>query len=90
MIVVRLIWFKILLSYNIVYYIGELEIMPMSKDQPMASKSDIVHNMRHRALLLWGVGREAELEPIIHEAAYNVWVLSQNLPEPQVEPGFYF
>tara|TARA_B100000745_G_C20029322_1_gene350330 strand:+ start:275 stop:445 length:171 start_codon:yes stop_codon:yes gene_type:complete len=56
----------------------------------MAAKSDIVHSMRQRAFELWGVSREEELESIINEAAYNVWMLSQDLPEAHVEPGFYF
>ena len=64
--------------------------MPMSEDHPMAARADIVHSMRQRAVELWGVTREKELESIIEEAAYNVWILSQNLPEAHVEPGFYF
>ena len=64
--------------------------MPMSKDHPMAAKSDIVHSMRQRAFELWGVTRAKELESIINETAYNVWILTQDLPEAHVEPGFYF
>ena len=64
--------------------------MPMSEDHPMAARAEIVHSMRQRAFELWGVTREKELESIIEEAAYNVWILSQNLPEAHVEPGFYF
>ena len=64
--------------------------MPMSKTQPMASRKEISGSLKKRAAELWGGDRAESLEPIIQETAGHIWLISQNLPAPEEEPGFYF
>ena len=64
--------------------------MPMSKAQPMSSTEEIMKTLEERATELWGRERSEELRPLIEQTAGHIWQLSQDLPDSEEEPGFYF
>ena len=63
--------------------------MPISKNEPMASREEIFKSLENQAAALWGAERIDEHRPAIEGAAGNIWQLSQDLPDFEVEPGFY-
>lgn len=64
--------------------------MSMSEDMPMASREEIAKSLEGRAAQLWGQQRADELTQTIEETAEHILRLSQNLPDAEEEPGFYF
>ncbi len=64
--------------------------MPMTKQEPMASRDEIVHSLTMQATELWGAERAEGLRSLIEQTAGHVWQLSQDLPAPDEEPAFYF
>ena len=64
--------------------------MSMSKAQKLGSEKEIADSLFERAAQLWGKERAGELAAVIEQSASNIWRLSQNLPEENEEPGFYF
>ena len=49
----------------------------------------IADSLADRALALWGPERVEELRDLIQETAQRVWLISQDPPPAQEEPGFY-
>ena len=64
--------------------------MPMTKQEPMATREEIVHSLKMQATELWGAERAEGLQTLIEQTAAHIWQLSQDLPFPDEEPGFYF
>ncbi len=64
--------------------------MPTSSSQPMSSKEEIASSLKARAEELWGARRASELQKLLETTAENVWQISQDLPDEEEEPGFYF
>ncbi len=64
--------------------------MPTSPSQPMSSKEEIASSLKARAEELWGTQRASELQKLLEETAEHVWQVSQDLPDEEEEPGFYF
>ena len=64
--------------------------MSISGDQKLGSEKEIADSLFDRATQLWGQERAGELTAVIEQAANNIWHLSQNLPEEDEQPGFYF
>ena len=64
--------------------------MPMTNQEPMASKEEITQSLKMQATLLWGLDRSQELQSQIEQTADHILRLSQDLPFPDEEPGFYF
>lgn len=56
--------------------------------QGKGSPREIAEALFERAVALWGRERAAALRPILEQTAKNLWVLSRNAPERDVEPGF--
>ena len=64
--------------------------MPMSPEEPLASRAEIARSLGERAVELWGRERAGEIGPTIEQTAGQIWLISQNLPLSDEEPGFYF
>ncbi len=64
--------------------------MSMSESQPMASKDELALSMKKRAVELWGAERASEIDLSIDGMAERIYLISQNLPQAEEEPGFYF
>ena len=64
--------------------------MPTSPSQPMGSKTEIASSLEARAEELWGPQRATELQELLEQTAEHVWKISQDLPNDEEEPGFYF
>ncbi len=56
----------------------------------MTSKEEIASSLKARAEELWGARRASELQKLLETTAENVWQISQDLPDDEEEPGFYF
>ena len=64
--------------------------MPMSENTPMDSEESIANSLNERATELWGNERARVLRLLIGQTANRIWRISQDLPPPDEEPGFYF
>ena len=64
--------------------------MSMSESQPMASKEELALSMKKRAIELWGAERASEIGLNIEGMAERIYQISQDLPQAEEEPGFYF
>jgi hypothetical protein len=62
----------------------------MPKSQPMTSREEILKSLEERATALWGQERAQEIRSTIEQTAGHIWQLSQDLPDLEEEPGFYF
>ena len=49
----------------------------------------IAGSLTDRAVALWGPERAEELQNLIQETAQRVWLISQDPPPANEEPGFY-
>ena len=63
--------------------------MPISENQPMSSKEEILASLEGMAAALWGKERVEQHRTAIEGAAGHIWQLSQDLPSFEEEPGFY-
>ena len=63
--------------------------MPVSTDQPMASREEIVRSLDEKAAAFWGRERAETVRPLIEETAGRIWRISQHPPPGDQEPGFY-
>ena len=64
--------------------------MSMSESQPMASEEELALSMKKRAVELWGAERASEIDLTIDGMAERIYLISQNLPQAEDEPAFYF
>ena len=53
------------------------------------SPDSIASSLTDRAVSLWGPERAEELRDLIKETAQRVWLISQDPPPADEEPGFY-
>ena len=53
------------------------------------SPDSIAGTLSDRAVALWGSERAEELRDLIQETAQRVWLISQDPPPADEEPGFY-
>lgn len=63
--------------------------MPISKNQPMSSKEEILKSLEDKATALWGKEQVEQHRSAIDGASGHIWQLSQDLPDFEEEPGFY-
>ena len=57
---------------------------------PKLSKEEMVAQLTDRARAVWGPERAEALNGALEEAGANLWVLTDNLPDRDEEPAFFF
>ena len=60
----------------------------ITKD-PTPSQEEITRGLSEQAKRLWGEERAEELKPSLENTASQLLRLAGNLPERDLEPGFY-
>ncbi len=61
----------------------------MANNTPNPSAADIAGQLTEQAKALWGERRAAQLQQSLEETARMLLELRHNLPDRDVEPGFY-
>ena len=61
----------------------------MTTNDPTPSHEKITQGLSDQAKLLWGEVRAEELTPSLENTASQLLRLADNLPERDLEPGFY-
>ena len=64
--------------------------MPISSEEPMASREEILKSLNKRSVELFGPQRTEAIQATIEQTTGHIWNVSQNLPPEEEEPGFYF
>ena len=57
--------------------------------RPGISREEILLELTERAQDLWGEERARVMATSLESAAHQLWEISQKLPAPDLEPGFY-
>ena len=61
----------------------------MTTIDPTPSQEEIAQGLSEQAKRLWGEQRANELQPSLDNTAAQLQRLAENLPDRDVEPGFY-
>ena len=61
----------------------------MTTNHPTPYQEEIIQGLTEQAKLLWGEGRAEELKPSLENTASQLLRLAENLPDRDLEPGFY-
>ena len=57
---------------------------------PGLTEEGMVRQLKQNAEAVWGKERAEAISQVLEEAAANLWLLCQNLPDREEWPGFYF
>ena len=61
----------------------------MANVSPDMSLEKIMQELAEQARSRWGENRAAAIQTPLEQTARQLHQISQNLPDPKVEPGFY-
>ena len=56
---------------------------------PRLSQEGITVELLAKATEFWGQGRADAIRPLLEEMGGYLWLVSQNLPDPEREPVFF-
>jgi hypothetical protein len=57
--------------------------------RPDAPLEEILRELTEQAKALWGEERARAISASVEATAHRLWAVSRNLPDRDVEPGFY-